>query len=217
MGSKKTLRILYTIELFFDISNSIMEMNCELVIPIRSFKTAKTRLKDVLSPNEIRSLTQQCLTKGIDAAKKSEAISDIILLTQEKEVSDFATEKGIECYITSDGLNESLNLHRKRRPSSNLIVAMGDLFFVEDFDLIIKALSRVEFVIACDRHRRGSNVLGLREFIEFDFQFGIDSYQRHTKQCISRHYSFETIKDPKFCFDVDEIDDLNFLQKKWGQ
>jgi 2-phospho-L-lactate guanylyltransferase len=64
-----------------------------------------------------------------------------------------------------------------------------------------------DVAIAPDRTGRGTNALIVRCGASFDFQFGEDSFARHSEAAAARNLALAVHRDEALAFDVDTPDD----------
>jgi 2-phospho-L-lactate guanylyltransferase len=197
---------------------------CALVVPLRHFSTAKTRLSDSMSGPDRTTLARVCA----EGVLRRHVVCDRIVVCDSDEVETWSSELGVEYIrVTSTGLNasleEALATIRIRHPDSDLVIAHGDIIEPEGLDDVItgrKYLSSAEsahfddslpnVVIVPDRRRDGTNVLRLdREALEnWRFEYGSGSFDRHLRQALSRELRVDIHLDDGLALDVDVPEDL---------
>ena len=197
---------------------------CALVVPLRNFSTAKTRLSDSMSGPDRMTLARVCAERVL----RRHVACDRIVVCDSDEVETWSSELGVESIrVTSTGLNasleEALSTIRIRHPDLDLIIAHGDIIDPSGLDDVItgrKYLSSSErahlddalpnVVIVPDRRRDGTNVLRLdREALEkWTFEYGSGSFDRHLRQARSRELRIDIHLDDGLALDVDVPEDL---------
>jgi 2-phospho-L-lactate guanylyltransferase len=197
---------------------------CALVVPLRSFSSAKTRLKDSLSGPDRMRLAQVCAKGVLDR----QVACDRIVVCDSDEVEIWSNELGVETVrVTRAGLNASLEeglvTILNRHPDADLVIAHGDIIDPSGLDEVITGHryrssadiaspheSLPNVVIVPDRRRDGTNVLRLdRKALEnWTFEYGSGSFDKHLSQARSHGLRVDIHLDEGLALDVDFPEDL---------
>jgi 2-phospho-L-lactate guanylyltransferase (CobY/MobA/RfbA family) len=136
------------------------------------------------------------------------------------EVSQWAMSvKATSIRVTSQGLNasltESIALIKAQSRIDLFLVAHADLPLSEPLDLLIDSLQSDDqesesIIIIPDRHRDGTNVLGIPASLidQWVFQYGHGSFAQHVQQAQTTGLTIRVIEDPHLGLDLDTADDL---------
>ena len=171
------------------------------VVPVKPVVERKTRLQGCLAPEAIAALTEQMLQHVLAVASATEAIGEVTLLS----VDRFGGWAGNWFPDPGGGLNAALAAVARAAPK-RLVVLHADLpgLSIADIAALIAAAEQGA-AIAPDRHGTGTNALGLRDAIRFDFAFGADSFTRH----LAALPGSRIVNRPGLGLDIDVSEDLD--------
>jgi 2-phospho-L-lactate guanylyltransferase len=156
-----------------------------VVIPVRTFEGAKSRLGAVLDAEERRDLVDRLLRRAVAAALATPGVADVVVVSPDPEVLAVAEEAGARPLLQrSRGLNPALQEARAVIAAARLLVLPADLPAVTSGDLAAllaagDAAGSPSVVLAPDRHGRGTNALLLSPPDVIDPAFGGDSRAGH--------------------------------------
>jgi 2-phospho-L-lactate/phosphoenolpyruvate guanylyltransferase len=185
-----------------------------VIVPIRSFEGAKSRLGAVLDAEERRELVERLLRRTVAAARATEGIADVIVVSPDPEVLAVARDAGARGLLQEGrGLNRGLEDARAvADPDGRLLIVPGDLPGVSAPALravvtAADAARRPCVVIVPDRHGRGTNALLLDPPDVIDPAFGGDSRAAHAWLAASAEATVVEVGGP-LSLDLDTPDDL---------
>ncbi len=178
-----------------------------VVVPIRAFDGALSRLSDVLSPVQ-RSNLMRAMARRVLAAAAPHAVH---VATDDREVSQWAHGEGAEVItVGSTGLNAAAQVALERLGSAGfgrVVVAHGDLACVQSLHPVIGP----GVVIAPDRGSEGSNVVCVPADSGFEFSYGPGSFGRHCAEAHRLGLALRVVRDPTLAADIDDPSDLRRL------
>lgn len=157
-----------------------------IVIPVKRFSNAKTRLSNMLSAAERESLAQVMLHDVLQAASEACLVSGIVVVSNEVR-SRYAVERVGGLYLEESGSGLSgairqaadwLTSHGQR----GLMMLPGDVPLVSsrEIDRIVEQHSGSPAVsLAPDREHDGTNALAVTPADAIPFSFGRESFSRH--------------------------------------
>lgn len=188
-----------------------MESTLSLVVPLRRFGDAKSRLATVLTDVERATLARACAESVLSCGLPTYVVCD------DPETADFARSAGATpIVVASRGLNpaltEALPLIRAAAGACHLMFAHADLPFGGDLSELANQpnLDRHEVVIVPDRHNDGSNVVIVGEAIldAWKFCYGPASFVAHHRLAVDLGAHVTVIDHPRLSVDLDTPDDL---------
>jgi 2-phospho-L-lactate/phosphoenolpyruvate guanylyltransferase len=175
-----------------------------VLIPIRSFTDAKSRLADALDADERRRLSMWMAERVVRAA----GTLPTRIVTDDAEVVSWSrTRRTGVLTVAARGLNPSVSAAVKRATDlgfARVIIAHADLPAATDFRMI----DRPGVCIAPDRRRDGSNVMCVPTGVGFEFAYGPGSFERHCAEARRLRLALHIIDDDALAWDVDDPDDL---------
>ena len=188
-----------------------------VVIPVRSFEGAKSRLGAVLDAEERRDLVERLLRRTVAAALATPGVVDVVVVSPDPEVLAIAVAAGARPLAQrSRGLNPALQEARAAIAADRLLILPADLPTVAAVDLaqVLAAgdtAGSPSVVLAPDRHGRGTNALLLTPPEVIDPAFGGDSRAAHAWLASSADAAYAEIPGI-LGLDLDTADDLLLVE-----
>lgn len=177
-----------------------------VVVPIKSFALAKTRLADSLSPDSRRTLAQRCAEVVLRAA----APLPVFVVCNDDEVAEWARAHGASVVVPAvPGLNAAAIAGRDAARTAGhqrLMVVHSDLPRAKD--LASLGARSADVVVVPDRHGDGTNVLLLPCAGDFAFHYGPGSCAAHLAHAAHLGLSVDVVHRDDLALDLDTPDDL---------
>jgi 2-phospho-L-lactate guanylyltransferase len=184
-----------------------------VVIPVRTFESAKSRLGAVLDAEERRDLVDRLLRRTVAAVLATPGVTEVVVVSPDPEVLAIAEAAGARPLAQgSRGLNPALQEARAVIAADRILVLPADLPTVTAGDLaqVLAAgdtAGNPSVVLAPDRHGRGTNALLLTPPDVIDPAFGVDSRAAHAWLASSADAAY--VEMPGILgLDLDTADDL---------
>ncbi len=181
-----------------------------VLVPIRSFDDAKSRLTDALDADERNGLARSMAATVIAAGRGL----PVYVVTDDDSVAEWAAGEGASVIAPSvHGLNESVQAATRERADAGdtrVIIAHADLPLATDLTIV----TGPGVAIAPDRHGDGSNVLSVPTDVGFRFAYGLGSYEAHRCEAARCRLPVTVIHDSGLSLDVDHPDDLEELHAR---
>ena len=178
-----------------------------VLVPIRSFDEAKSRLADMLCADERRELVQTMATTVVTAAHDL----PVHVVTDDPNVIEWCGSVGAVALTPGvSGLNHSIAaaFAEVRRglasTDARVIIAHADLPLAHD----LRVVDGRGVAVAPDRHRDGSNVMSIPASVDFEFAYGPGSFERHRLEAARHGLPFTVIDEPTLALDIDHPADL---------
>ena len=175
-----------------------------MLVPIRSFDDAKSRLAESLDPRARRALMRRMAQTVVAAAHDL----PVWVVTDDDEVTAWANGLGVVAQAVGvNGLNPAITLATAAAAgagASRVIIAHADLPYASD----LRVVTGPGVAIAPDRHRDGSNVMSLPTDTGFAFAYGPGSFAKHRAETARLGLDFSEINDASLAWDVDSPADL---------
>jgi 2-phospho-L-lactate/phosphoenolpyruvate guanylyltransferase len=185
-----------------------------IVVLIKDFTTAKSRLASALEPRRRRGLAEMTAARALDAAV---ALAPTLAVCGSVEAADFARSRGAALLVEPSpsgqnpaamlGLNEVVH-----RGAESALLLSSDLPLV-DTAAIRRLLAYADVpgslvVAASAEGRQGTNALYLRPPGDFSLHFGDASLPKFAEEARVRGRRFIVDDDPSLALDLDEPADL---------
>lgn len=176
-----------------------------VLIPVKSFATAKARLATVLDPDRRATLARAMAARVIAAG----APAPVWVVCDDEQVAKFARRHHAEvCWTPGLGLNgavtEALAM-ASHAGNTHAVIAHADLPFAADLPVLARP---GRAVLVPDRHGDGTNVMCLPTSVGFQPAYGARSYTRHRAEAHRLGLTVDTVDSPTLGWDVDSAADL---------
>ncbi len=191
------------------------------IVPVKGLDQAKSRLSGRLDAAARRRLVLAMFADVVTALKGCSAVSQIIVVTPDREVEAGARDLGAEPLMedeASGDLNAALGLavaQASRDGAGRVLIVPADVprATAAEFDLLLATAERTAAAVAVvpSHDGRGTNALVLRPPGVMAPAFGPDSCQRHLSMARAQSLARRVIELPGLSFDVDETSDLDRL------
>jgi 2-phospho-L-lactate/phosphoenolpyruvate guanylyltransferase len=185
-----------------------------IVVLIKDFTTAKSRLASALEPGRRRRLAEMTAARALDAAV---ALAPTLAVCGSGEAADFARLRGAALLVepTPSGQNPAAMLgldEVSRRGAEAVLLLSSDLPLI-DTAAIRLLLAHTDVpgslvVAASAEGRQGTNALYLRPPGDFSLHFGDASLPKFAEEARVRGRRFIVHDDPSLALDLDEPADL---------
>ncbi len=189
-------------------------MSTRLIIPLKSMREGKTRLASVLDAVGRAELIDRLLVHTLEQAAHFPGLERTFVLSPCPAARKRAQMLGA-CALDeqASGLNAALQRAcsaMRDRTAADVLVIPCDLPFLSADDLraLADVASSPAIALAPDRHRIGTNGIGLPASSAFEFCFGPHSFERHRAQSRSLQLPAIEVHRDGLAFDVDTPADL---------
>ena len=177
-----------------------------VLIPVKSFATAKARLGEALDPSERAELAQTLATAVVAAA----APHRVYVATDDPEVEQWATALGataVDC--PTPGLDAAVR-HGvaiiAAAGHDRVLIAHGDL---SDPTALAGLLDLDGTVLVPDDRLDGTNVVVVSTKGRFVFSYGPGSFARHLSEAERMGGPIHIVRDAGLALDLDDPADLD--------
>lgn len=191
-------------------------MKIAAVIPMKSLHSAKSRLSNILTAQQRKNLAMYLLDATIKELKKSNFISEIIIVSNDKAVKNYSCLNNLKFMRDSDeGVNKAVILADNYCIDNGLnanIVIPPDLPFIsaKEIDEICTISNKYhKCIIICPSKRfDGTNILFRKPPDVIKTHYDDNSYMNHLKEADKFKIPIETLDIVKLRFDLDTKEDL---------
>lgn len=199
-----------------------------VVVPVRSFDGALSRLAGVLDSARRRDLMRELAGRVVAAGRPH----PVHVVTSDPEVAEWAGAVGAAAIRVGEpdpgpverlaaasaaeggetGLTASVTAAVERLAAAGVqraVVAHADLPLVESLEAAVGP----GLTIAPDRRRDGSNVVCVPAAAGFRFAYGPGSFERHLAEAERLGLPVTVVDDPALAWDLDHPEDLAALSQ----
>jgi 2-phospho-L-lactate guanylyltransferase len=201
-------------------------MKIAAVIPMKSLHSAKSRLSNILTAKQRKNLAMYLLDATIKELKKSNFISEIVIVSSDEAVKHYSCLNHIKFIKDSEeGVNKAILLADKYCIDNGInanIVIPQDLPFIsaKEIDKICTISNKYhKCIIICPSKRfDGTNILFRKPPDVIKTHYDDNSYMNHLKEASKFKIPIESLDIVKLRFDLDTEDDLLelFPRQNWN-
>lgn len=201
-------------------------MSLWLVVPVKSLRHGKSRLALALDAPQRRAFVERLLVRTLERAARFPGLERTLVVSACSEARARASACGAMVIEerAPGGLNNALGQARlalRNAGVTRMLMVSSDLPLLqpEDLQCLAAASSTGAIAIAPDRAGQGTNGIGLRAAMDFDFLFGPNSFQRHLERAQQLDVDSAIVKRAGLAFDVDlpiDLAELRALEQRHG-
>jgi 2-phospho-L-lactate guanylyltransferase len=175
-----------------------------VLVPLKRFDTAKSRLRSALSDDDVTKLTIRLARGVLEAARPLPTV----VVCDNEAVANFARRCQADVFLSQcANLNGSVSdAYRHLEGYEQFIIVHGDLSHPQGLGTFEPERG---VTIVTDHHLTGTNVLSLPAGLDFHFSYGKDSARAHELEALRLGVALEVVTDSAWRFDVDEPEDLS--------
>lgn len=183
------------------------EPSTAVIVPIRSFDGALSRLAGILGEARCRDLMVLMADRVLSAADPM----PVHVATDDAEVADWATDLGAAVVAAGrPGLTIAVSAavhHLAAAGVERAVVAHADLALART----LRPAVGPGLTIVGDRRRDGSNVVCVPTAAGFQFSYGPGSFGRHVAEAERLGLDVNVVDDDLLSIDIDHPEDLRHL------
>lgn len=204
-------------------------MTPTVLVPVKPFAQAKSRLGDVLPGARRAALCRDLLAHTLEVLRGCVSVEDVIVISRDPAAWDLAGDYGVEAAVEppDSGLNAALAGGVEiaaRHQAAAVLVLPADLptLGVDDIEALIAAGAGAgtgagaSIVIAPDEEEDGTNALLLSLPVAIGFCFGPGSFAAHCAAARAAGIDAAIVARPGLAFDLDTPRDYARLPPGFG-
>ena len=196
-------------------------MSLWAIIPVKPLRRGKSRLAGVLSDDDRELLNLSLIGHTLQVVNQVKSIDHILVVSSDTAVLALARDQGARTVMEDGkpGLNTALQratMVAQMYSAQGVIILPSDLPLLvpEDLEEMIKqAANPPVVVIAPDRRNEGTNALLINPIGLISYQFGEDSFNKHSSQAKKFNLDLKVVKTESLGLDLDFPEDLEFFQQ----
>lgn len=194
------------------------------IVPVKPLRRAKSRLASVLSRDERAALSKEMLVRTLDVLSTVPQVEKILVISRDSRALALAREHGARTVTEQGGsqLNKALiraTVLARGYGVSSVLVLPADLPLLTKADvekLVSTADNPPVVVIAPDRRGTGTNALLSSPPGLIEYDFGPDSFKRHSACAEAAGARVEICELPSLELDLDLPEDLE-AYRNWRE
>lgn len=191
-------------------------MSLWAIIPVKPLNRAKSRLADVLSPDQRNDLAERMFRQVLSIVVHAPQITGTLVISRDPKALAIARDYGAKTIQESNPSDLNPALHRATEVArawraDAIFILPADLPFVAQEDLaemIHLGQRDMSIVIASDHQRDGTNAMLIRPPGLIDYSYGPGSFDCHVlaaQQAGAQVYYYDS---GRLMLDIDEAKDL---------
>jgi 2-phospho-L-lactate guanylyltransferase len=196
-------------------------MGIWVIIPVKPLNRAKSRLSQVLSPEERRQLAESMLRHVLSVVRHIPQVMGTLVVSRDTKALAIAREYGVRTLqeTGSPELNTALMRATQfvmRWNATGVLILPADLPLISEEDvsgILTSSKSLPSVVIATDEAEDGTNALLVRPPGMFPYSYGAGSYRRHLELARDSGVQAITYRSERLSLDIDVPDDLKFYRE----
>lgn len=191
-------------------------MTTWVLIPVKPLRLAKSRLADVLSPEDRQRLAEAMLRHVLSVVTEVPQITGTLVISRDNHALALAREYGAKTIQESGSPELNTALMRATSViaswhSSGVLVLPADLPLItaEDVNGIIDASDGMNSVVlATDRNKDGTNALFISPPGLIEYTYGEGSFKRHAMLARDAGATVKIYESPRLLQDIDLPEDI---------
>lgn len=191
------------------------------IIPVKLLEHTKSRLTAVLTLPERAELTQQLVRRTLAILRDVPEVSEIVVVSRDMQVAKMALKANVYCIpeARDGGLNNAVSTgytFANKKKADFALVIPSDLAFLTPFDVtaVSQQAHKDKIIIAPDQIEDGTNALLLPTGLDFRFQYGRSSFDKHLHEAQQHKRLPQVIYRANLQFDLDTAQDFTTYQNQ---
>ena len=191
------------------------------IVPVKPLFLGKSRLAEVLTPDERADLNRRLLAHTLDTLSAVSEIESVLVVS--RDPAALALARGYGARTVQESGTPQLNVALAKATvvaqnfaTQGVLVVPADLPLLtpEDVRLMLeRAVDPPVVVVAPDRHRRGTNALFVCPTGLIEYEFGRNSFQRHCDLALKAGARLEICELSSLALDMDLPEDLAYVSE----
>jgi 2-phospho-L-lactate guanylyltransferase len=191
------------------------------IVPVKPLRYGKSRLAEVLTPDERTDLNRRMLAHTLDTLTAIPEIEHVLVVSRDQAALALAREYGARTVQESSSPQLNVALTRatvvaKNYATRGVLIVPADLPLITPEDVRVmleRAVDPPVVVVAPDRRRNGTNALLVCPTGLIDYEYGQGSFQRHCERALKAGAHLEICELPSLALDMDLPEDLELVSE----
>lgn len=191
------------------------------IVPVKPLRYGKSRLAEVLTPDERMDLNRRMLAHTLDTLTAMPEIEHVLVVSRDQAALALAREYGARTVQENNSPQLNVALTRatvvaKNYATRGVLIVPADLPLITPEDVRVmlgRAVDPPVVVVAPDRRRNGTNALLVCPTGLIDYEYGPGSFQRHCERAHKAGARLEICELPSLALDMDLPEDLELVSE----
>lgn len=191
------------------------------IVPVKPLRYGKSRLAEVLTPDERSDLNRRMLAHTLDTLTAIPEIEHVLVISRDQAALALAREYGARTVQENGSPHLNVALTRatvvaKNYATRGVLIVPADLPLItpEDVRLMLQRAAKPPVVVvAPDRRQDGTNALLVCPAGLIEYEFGPGSFQRHCERARQAGARLEICDLPSLALDMDLPEDLELVSE----
>jgi 2-phospho-L-lactate guanylyltransferase len=196
------------------------------IVPVKPLQLGKSRLAEVLTPEERADLNRRMLAHTLDTLSNVSEIEAVLVVSRDQAALSLARDWGARTMQETGVPHLNLSLSRatllaRKFTTRGVLILPADLPLITPDDvrcMLDHAKSPPVIVVAPDRRRQGTNALlvcpsDLIDGKQNHYEFGRNSFRRHCQLAYRLGVQLEICDLPSLALDMDQPEDLALVSE----
>ncbi len=184
------------------------------ILPVKSPRNAKQRLKDYLAAEERETLARLLYKQTLAALCQAQGIDRVVVATSDSEIAGHARDRGVMVFDEHEQVSHSVSadaacLHAMELGATTAMLVPIDVPRVTPADFSqLAASARPGLIVVPSSDGTGTNALVRTPPNVIESRFGPGSFRAHMEQARSKGVFAEALRLPGLMFDIDTPEDV---------
>jgi 2-phospho-L-lactate guanylyltransferase len=191
------------------------------IVPVKPLRSGKSRLADVLTPDERVDLNRRLLAHTLDTLTAMPEIEHVLVVSRDQAALALAREYGARTVQENKAPQLNVALTRatvvaKNYATRGVLIVPADLPLITPDDVRVmleRAVDPPVVVVAPDRRRNGTNALLVCPTGLIEYEYGPGSFDRHCERARKAGARLEICELPSLALDMDLPEDLELVSE----
>ncbi|MGE5379179.1 MAG: 2-phospho-L-lactate guanylyltransferase [Bacteroidota bacterium] len=191
------------------------------IVPVKPLRRGKSRLAGTLSEDERTDLNRKLLQHTLQTLCDLKELEEVLVVSRDPQALTVARNYGART-VRENGQPELNTALKRATVIAQVYATRGVLILPADLPLITRedvqtlidhAADPPVVVIAPDRHNTGTNALLISPSGLIEYDFGVNSFQRHCQRVEATGARLEIVNLPNLSLDLDVPEDLEIIRR----
>jgi len=191
------------------------------IIPVKPLRLAKSRLAEVLTPEQRQRFAEVMLRHVLQVVNSVPSVSGTLVISRDNRALALARDFGAKTVQESGSPELNAALMRATQivaswRAESVLILPADLPLIEPQDvaqIVHLGDEMPSVVISTDRNHDGTNALLVRPPGLFDYSYGTGSYERHILRARAAGASIQTYDSARLAHDIDLPEDIQLCYR----